>query len=238
MSGNTEAGIVVAGDGASDTKIIKNTVGTDSDAIAAIPNKVGVLLESPAAGKPGPHGVRLDKNLISGNTSDGVQINYAKDVTVSDSIVGTDLAGTIKVPNGGSGISIASSTSVILDGNTVSGNKLTGIVVRGTSAVPSRQVTVTGNFVGTNLAGEVDLGNGGAGVAALDGSSEVWVGLKLNEPGPVVPSATKCGHCNLIAYNKSAGVQVQDDQADPGITEGITVRGNQIYENSSSVWTL
>ena len=97
---------------------------------------------------------------------------------------------------------------------------------------------MTGNFVGTNLAGDLDLGNGGAGFAVLDGSSEVCVGLGPNEPGPVAPSATKCGHCNLIAYNKSAGVQVQDDLADPATTDRITVRGNQIYENTGSVWTL
>jgi Periplasmic copper-binding protein (NosD) len=123
-----------------------------------------------------------DRNVISGNTHDGVAIT-GSGVTgnlVDGNYIGTNTAGTAAVANGAEGVSIAGgATSNTIGGtsasagNVISGNGADGVLVSGagTSGNP-----VKNNFVGTNAAGTAAVANGQDGVVIQDGATLSTIG--------------------------------------------------------------
>ena len=119
-------------------------------------------------------------NVISGSTGSG---NNGNGITITDSgtalnvvmgnIVGLNAAGTAAISNVRQGILIfngAANTRVGTDGdgfndaaerNIVSANFSHGIRIVGTG---TDHTIVAGNYVGTDITGTVDLGNGASGV--------------------------------------------------------------------------
>lgn len=77
--------------------------------------------------------------------------------------------------------------------------------------------TVSGNAIGTNLAGSLDFGNGGAGVRIAGTSSNNLIGGEDLAAG------------NLIAYNNK-GVIVGQDATDLSVEN--TILNNSIYRNA------
>jgi hypothetical protein len=97
------------------------------------------------------------------------------------------------------------------EGNVISGNYGSGVVIRGSGTNGN---VIKGNFIGTDTSGTAAMGNGHYGVVIEDGSQNNTIG------------GTGSGEGNAIAFNQWHGVGVYDND-----TTGNTIRGNSIRSN-------
>lgn len=107
-------------------------------------------------------------NLISGNGI-GIRLGqFAMPGSINNIVqgnkIGTDSTGTQALPNEGFGIIINDNQNIIggsnpIQANIISGNGKGGILVYGAT-----ETTITGNYIGTDITGEIMIGNGGNGI--------------------------------------------------------------------------
>ncbi|MDJ0962137.1 MAG: DUF2341 domain-containing protein, partial [Acidimicrobiia bacterium] len=153
-----------------------------------------------------------DRNVISGNTDDGVQL-FGDGHTVLGNYIGTTAAGTGPIANTDDGVEVAStSTANVLGGtaigarNVISGNGGEGVLIN-----ISGSNQVLGNYIGVDATGSAALGNSGNGVTIQGGASGNTVG------------GSTAAHRNVISGNTSYGIDVV------GVgTDSNTVLGNYI----------
>lgn len=127
-------------------------------------------------------------NLVSGNLMGGIEV-YADDVLVVGNKVGTNLAGTATLGNGGRGIRVFFAEDCEIRSNLVGGNTSSGIEVGGSGH------RVVGNLVGTNEMG-ANLGNA-ATAGILVGASQVCDGCQIGD----------VGQGNVVGFHR-AGIEV------------------------------
>jgi hypothetical protein len=152
ISGNGADGVYFSDAGTYGNLVYGNRIGTDAAGLAAAPNtRNGVMVDN------GAHDNQIgatdtERNIISGNTNDGVQVlNGAHDNLVQGNYIGTNISGTLALPNL-SGIAIyqgAYNNSVggpiSVTGNLIGGNKAYGIYIGGSSTATN---TITYNNMG------------------------------------------------------------------------------------------
>ena len=149
-------------------------------------------------------------NLISGNAGAGVQISSSgkipaagADNLVQQNRIGTNLPGTIALPNA-AGVTIQSGSGNQIGGvnpnarNIISGNTGAGVSIQGTTTAGN---LVQGNYIGTQANGAAALGNGGAGVSIGDRPSG---GTAVGD----IIGGQAAGAGNLISGNGGDGVQI------------------------------
>jgi IPT/TIG domain/S-layer homology domain len=152
-----------------------------------------------------------DRNLISGNSNTGVDTFVAPGTAIRGNFIGTDVTGTLPLPNG-QGVSINAADNVVGGsapgaGNVISGNSTLGINLQSTNSTGS---LVQGNLIGTDVTGTLALGNGAAGY-----------GILVNGAPGVTIGGGAAGAGNVIGGNASGGIQVI-------ATDGLTIQGNAI----------
>ena len=199
---------------ASNSRVEFCFIGTDSSGAVAQGNEMGVRILG------GADGVRIGGNtvgalnLISGNDFAGVLITGAgtSGNRVQGNLIGTAGNGNTALPNN-VGVQVSSgSTGNIIGGtveaarNLISGNSTSGVGIIGLGTTGN---AVRGNYIGTDRTGILPLGNGGFGVAIVDGADGNTVG------------GTTEGHRNLISANSLDGVVLDR-------TTGSIVQGNFI----------
>ena len=147
-------------------------------------------------------------NAITVDGGDGNQVigNY----------IGTDVTGTKDLGNAGNGVDAAAgATNTLIGGptaaarNLISGNSGDAVSIWGSGFGNQ----VHGNYIGTDITGTQDLGNGGVGVVVSGWSVN-------NEIGGVNP-----GEGNIIAFN-NFGTAFWDSGSDNN-----AVLGNSIFQN-------
>lgn len=146
-----------------------------------------------------------DRNVIAGNTGDGIAIRLgASDNVVAGNFIGVDMSGVARA-NRGAGISvIGSPRNTVSDGNVIAGNVGDGIVVDGSAGT-----TIIGTMVGVNAAGDAAIRNGGSGIVVRGATSTgTIIGLESSR--------------NIISGNGARGVVISGGAA------GITLQGNWI----------
>ncbi len=169
-----------------------------------------------------------DRNLISGNDDEGLQIaDGATGTIVQGNYIGTNVNGTAALGNGVDGIDtdinvagtlIGGTTNVTVGGpctgacNLISGNTHDGITLFNS---PGAGNTVAGNFIGTDVTGKIDLGNGDQGIS-IGGSAN-------NTIGGTSPQAR-----NLISGNNKDGIDISG-----AASTGNKIQGNYIGTNIS-----
>ena len=126
ISGNTNDGIFLGSDGPGNL-VVGDSIGTNASGTASLANITGVAINS--SGNTIGGVVSGARNLISGNSVDGVLLNEA-DNLVEGNRFGTDAAGDAAVPNGGAGVSIASTGNTIGGTTQSAGNLLSGQRIR------------------------------------------------------------------------------------------------------------
>ncbi len=188
-------------------------------------NYIGTSLAGTADQGNGDDGVRITavasntiggttaaaRNVISGNNSDGVQIETAGATlnTVAGNYIGLAATGTAGVGNTGSGVvlSTAAVTNTIggataASQNVISANTQNGVLVQATDANTN---VIQQNRIGTNAGDTGGLGNGANGVS-------------INGTGTTVQT-------NRIAFNGGSGVAVAQGVANNLTTNSISDNG-------------
>ena len=221
VSGNgatLSSGIVVSGETASGTLIQGNFIGTNLAGDSAIPNGPhGVFILNGASTTVIGGSVTGSSNLISGNSSNGIQVNsYCEgcpsphDTLVQGNLIGTDRTGMSAVGNTLEGILLVSAADTLIGGavpgtaNLLSGNQ-SGVTVAG--SVGTR---IQRNLIGTDRMGSGAIGNY-SGLFLTAGSTGTIVG------------GTTSAERNIISGNSASGVLVSDLE-----TTGNVIRGNYI----------
>jgi hypothetical protein len=135
----------------------------------------------------------------------------ASENSIFGNYVGTDLQGQVSIKNEFEGIIVENAPMTVIGGviagarNLASGNGRNGIVIR------SSQVSVLGNFIGTNVTGTASLSNGSSGVLIGD--------LPQNIVG-----GTEAAAANLLSGNMQYGIAIFACQ-------GIGPSDNQVLGN-------
>lgn len=209
-------------------KVAGNYIGVLPDGVTAGPNGVGIELRSSATGNiiggPNP----ADRNVISGNTGDGLLASGGQSIVVSGNFVGTSASGTTAVPNGAFGLHMDGAPHSTVGGNTngagnlVSGNALSGIALTTTD---SQSTNVKGNRIGTAGDGTTPLPNQKHGVYLATGAHDNTIGGEFN-----------VNEQNIIAYNLMAGVALAasagaNNYIDPNVTHSNVGLGTDLLEN-------
>ena len=191
-SGNGDNGIQVGDPTSTGNLIYGNWVGLNATGKAVLPNAAtGIAIYNSAGHTIIGTTLAGGGNVCCGNGSDGIGAYKAPYTTIKGNRSGVSPSGT-GLGNHGSGISVASgSTVVAVSNNWSAGNGASGIWVgnAGTSGV-----VIKGNTVGCNLAGSVAIPNTYAGITLDDGASSCTIG------------GTAAGERNLVSGGADLGI--------------------------------
>lgn len=206
ISGNFKGGIVT---GASGNNLIQgNFIGVDATGTNALGNGLhGVWVQGSSDVVGGTN--TAARNVISGNSADGVEVNVAqstriRDVLVQGNYFGTDVNGIRLLPNGGVGVLVNDSTNVLIGGavavagmppgNLIAGNSSHGVSVGGPFSPGAFDARVQGNTItanqgdgvlirGPSVRGNVSsnsiFANGGLGI-------ELFAGGNYSQTNPII----------------------------------------------------
>ncbi len=226
ISGNSGAGVGIAGGGdvLQGNRIQGNLLGTNADGTGAVANAIGVSVDSRAGGNTVGGTTTGARNVISGNSGDGILLggdtfNTAPGDGIQGNFIGTNADGSAAVPNGGNGIRVTLPNkdntiggTGLGAGNVISANKNNGVAIESTGN------TVQGNLIGLKANGTGSLGNG---QPSLNSGSGVVVNASNNKIG-----GTAAGAGNSIANNVFMGVSLTDNTS-----EGNAILSNSIFSN-------
>jgi hypothetical protein len=164
------------------------------------------------------------RNVVSGNNQDGIKVIGANAVsnTIVNNFIGTNISGDAPLGNSLSGVALTDGCGLNVDFITSSPNKVGmpgapnlisgngwGVFIGFGSA--SKNV-VQSNYIGSNLGGNLDLGNSNEGVYLGNSSFDNLIG------------GTGANEANLIAFNNRNGIY-QDDGA------RNAYRRNRVFSN-------
>jgi hypothetical protein len=222
------------------TSIRNNYIGTNKSGAASISTMQGGIALSGQGTQIGSSEA-LGGNLISGN-EDGAIVTLttaAVGNVIQGNFIGTNATGTAAVPNE-YGISLGSSNNLVGGGtpgerNLISGNTGAGV---GAGATPQGgQVAdsniIQGNYIGTDVTGQLDLGNGGVGVIMqganlISGNRIAFnrVGVFIINAPPLPPTNTAITG-NSIFSNDSMGIDLGTDVFVNNVTP------NDLFDNDA-----
>lgn len=129
-----------------------NLIGVDGTGLQPLPNDQGGFWLVSGSGNVigGPE--QGAGNVISGNNLAGVQLDFVTSATLQGNKIGTDITGTVAIPNNGSyGVRLTSpALNFVLD-NVIAFNSGVGVHVAASASL----TTVTGNSIHSNLQGSI-----------------------------------------------------------------------------------
>ncbi len=210
--------------------VIGNFMGTDRSGTLALPNGSGGLGDGVDI-RNGSCGNRVggttpgERNIISGNNSAGVRIHYPWTTgnIIIGNYIGTDVSGTIAIPNNLFGVHIHEGASGNRiggtgpgEGNLISGN-CSGFSIANAGSDNNR---LEGNLIGLDATGGVALPN-------LENGVYLHSGVRNNIIGPG----------NIISGNAMSGVLLAESGTDSnrviGNWIGLTASGGDTLANGN-----
>ena len=231
ISGNTTAAIDIQ---TSDSNSVAgNLIGTTVTGLASLENREGIFLSGGASHNIIGGTTAAARNIISGNNGEGIHIQTAGSDSnvVQGNYIGLGSNGSTPVGNGGNGIEIllAASDNFIGGtaagaGNVISDNTQFGVSIQNTGTTGNR---VEGNFIGTDAAGTVPLGNS-LGISIASGATDNIVGGSAAGAGNLISGHTQSG-IQIVSAGTSRNV-VQGNLIGTDVT-GTLALGNSIGVN-------
>lgn len=186
IAGISGSGVFV---GNADVTIQGNLIGTERTGGAALGNSCGITVGN-AIPAPGANVIRnlliggenvgaaTPRNVISGNSRCGIEVNPSEDVRIEGNIIGLAAFPIVAIANAGPGIQVGRAQRVRIGtvtvgqtSNTIGGNAGPGVLITGpaSNSEGPRDVLVVGNFIQGNDGLAIDLALGTAtGVTAND----------------------------------------------------------------------
>jgi uncharacterized repeat protein (TIGR03803 family)/parallel beta-helix repeat protein len=229
LSGNTYQGIFIGDTGSNNNLVQGNFIGTNPTGSSAVPNLVGVEITNGAqANTVGGTSGATTRNVVSGNTADGIQVHDSGTLNnlIEGNYIGLASDGATPLPNGGEGVQLyAGANSTTIGGttagtrNVISGNIGDGIIINA-----SNGTTVQGNYIGTDLNGTTAKPNGNAGIY-------VWAGSQNTTVGGTSSSAR-----NVVSGNSGDGIDLNgvSNTTVQGNYVGLDVNGSTAKANGGS----
>ena len=214
--------------------VVANYIGTDAAGSAAAGNSSAGVRISFGSGNIIGGSAASDRNIISGNYY-GVDVRDSSNNQILGNTIGLNQAGNAAVANTRDGILIGSSPSNVIEGNVISGNANSGILI---SASLSVNNVVRGNLIGTDVSGTIDLGNTVDGINILNASNNTIGGtlasqrnvISGNNDDGITLGGASSG--NVILGNL-IGLNLVGNAAVPNSDDGIsTSAGNNIFGGS------
>ena len=211
ISGNLGNGINIMSN--SNTNLVKgNYIGLANNGILIQSNVFnGILIQSGSTGNIIGGSIVAERNVISGNSSNGLHILNTTANTIKGNYVGLSALGTAAKPNAIDGIKIETSTFNTIGGtiagerNVISGNTMNGINL----ITNSDNNQIKGNYIGINSTSTGIIANGQNGVVIQSASTNNTIGGSL------------AGEGNNISGNSNSGIYILN-------TTGNFIRGNAI----------
>ena len=212
VSGNQNDGIVVFGPGSTGAVVQGNRIGTDIDGVDALPNGTGVLIEN-ANGVLVGGTTKAARNVISGNSANGILIEGGSDHTIQGNYIGTTADGMDRLGNAAAGISLEGSSGNLIGGTTPGARNVISANDGGIRFSDQSDANLTiGNYIGVGADGSTDLGNVFGVIYLLSDD---------NQLGGLTPEER-----NVIAGNRHSNVLA-------GASSGNVIQGNYVGLNAA-----
>jgi hypothetical protein len=188
-------GVWINGAKATGNRVLFNLIGTDSSGAALGNGTNGVEIGQGASNNH----VRANEIVANGGTGVYIHDKGTNNNYVRANFIGATNGGSSEdgLGNHAQGVDIAlgASNNVVTGGNVIGNNWGTGVYLHDAGTTGN---TISGNFIGTDSTGGVDLGNGLQGVDIRNGANDNMIGGRTAAAG------------NLIAFNHDYGVLVID----------------------------
>ena len=219
ISGNAGSGISIAGGSAGNTAI-GNFIGTDFSGEHATANDVGITIDAGSGNVIGG-AAPGDANIISGNSSIGIQISNSKatgNVVLGD-LIGVNQGGTrtLTSPDAKTGFAIG----ILIDdspANTIGGTALTAMNVIAGFGVG---IDISGFDATGNLVENAQIGTGQSKHQTIAGS--IGIGVYIDDVASNTVGGSIAGAENTIVGYTTYGVFIYG-----GLAAHNVVQGNQI----------
>jgi titin len=185
-------------------------IGVDSSGTMAVPNDIGMVVSTGTANNIIGGSSASERNIFSGNNLSGLMITnqLTENNMIKGNYFGTDITGTIAIPNL-YGVMFSTYTKHnTLDSNLISGNILAGLIIN----EEADSNIITGNKIGTDISGTQNLGNGSGGIYIDQGAKYNTIGTQSSP--------------NIIAFNSAGGILIKNDNS-----KFNKISGNSIFEN-------
>ncbi|MDB5257599.1 MAG: alkaline phosphatase [Chitinophagaceae bacterium] len=176
-----------------------------------------------------------ERNVISSNLQRGVEINNSNNVTFVNNYVGVDSTGSLIRGNIQAGVAFSACTSAVVGGtsvnlrNIISNNGFDGLRIDN-SPTP----IVQGNYIGVDVTGLLDFGNGENGVNVFNAGVATIGGSTYSARNIISGN----GQDGIILHDNCGGSIIKANFCGVG-KDGVTVIGNhdsgiRIYGNTTS----
>jgi len=222
ISGNDENGIRAQVDISSwrpsRNLIIGNFIGTNKNAVKAIPNgQSGIYFIGDCRNNYIGDGTPTGRNIISGNGQNGILLSSVSlyENWICGNYIGTDYLGTSAIPNSLNGVFLYKTKKVLIGNvspesrNIISGNSNNGIRLQSnTGESNDTNNSVLNNFIGIDSTGTSVLSNESSGIYIFDGV------------GNYIGNGSADG-INIISGNAESGIKI----------EGSNSKRNRIFGN-------
>ncbi len=242
ISGNRRAGIQLFGAGATGNEIYGNYIGLDAVGTLDRGNggegidfqfSVGNTIGGPLAGQ---------RNVISGNDSDGIEIDGGDSNVIQNNYIGTDSTGVFFVPNTRDGIDIndnagdGATNNLIGGGNANEGNLIRGNGIYGVQV--REPLSVNNSIIRNNIYGNtsLDIDLNDDGVSAND-ANDADAG-----PNDILnyPNITKVRHSGgILTVDYTLDVPAGDYRIEffknPGGAHGSGNGGGESYASTDTI---
>src|SRR5947208_2629106 len=223
-SGNIGDGILIGG-GSTGNTVQGNLIGTDVTGTLALGNSfVGVSVDGSNHVIGGT--TVSARNIMSGNNR-GVTFANGDNNILQGNYIGTDVTGTVAVPNTNGGTSINAGSNNMVGGLTATAGTPPGNLISGNTGDYGLTVftnsasgtVIQGNVIGADVTGTNPLGNTVGGIS-IGGHDSTVGGTTANARNIVAFNGSMCGAPNFI------GVRIFGDAA-----INNAVLGNSIFSN-------
>ena len=249
ISGNLGNGVHMA-TGASNNTVQGNYIGVNVAGTAAVGNQSGVAFFNNAHHNTVGGTTAAARNLISGNRSNGIQIEGSDSNVVQGNYVGTNAAGNVAVDNISDNIRISGANNTLIGGptstpGTAPGNVIANIFIAG------GQTLFQGNLVGLNAAGTATITNfprscmevwgetivGGStpGTGNVISGCRTGISIANSGGGSILGNLIGTDITGTIAIANITGIQVQGNIKDTKIGGTSASEANVVSGNGTGI---
>jgi|GEM_PF-715997 len=218
ISGN---GVGIDLDSSTGNSILGNYIGLNAAGTSALGNTGdGIYLENGSDSNTIGGTAAGAGNVISGNATEGIDIDGGDLNSILGNYIGLNAAGTTAIANGINGVFIINASGNVIGGtvagsrNVISGNNWDGVKIGNCT-----NTTILGNYIGTNAAGTAAVGNARDGVWITFASANTTIG------------GTIAGAGNVISGNGLDGIGLNG-------STNTTILGNYIGTNAAGTAAL